>query len=69
VGSNPTFSASKKASRKLIIIKKVGFERADKENATYGSIFPPRRDSEPKAKRSESHLLRQSKSFKEAYNN
>jgi len=42
---------------------KEGFERADSENATFGSIFPPRRDSE-RSERSESLLLRhQSKSL------
>ncbi|WP_368293473.1 hypothetical protein [Dehalobacter sp. TBBPA1] len=52
VGSNPTFSAIEdKASSQdeAYINKKVGFERADKEKPTYGRVFPPRRESEPKA--------------------
>ncbi len=52
VGSNPTFSATEdKASSQdeAYLNKKVGFERADKEKPTHGRVFPPRRESEPKA--------------------
>lgn len=36
---------------------KIGFEREEKENAPFGSIFPTRRDSECSERR-ESHPLR-----------
>ncbi|UWG97655.1 hypothetical protein LPY66_02130 [Dehalobacter sp. DCM] len=48
VGSNPTLSA-------IITENKSGFEREEKENAPYGSVFPSWRDSEPNGERSESH--------------
>jgi len=31
--------------------KTVGFERAEEENAPFGSIFPPRRDSDRRERR------------------